>query len=386
MPNKGGNMKNIGRASMLLLLGVTSMFQVSCNIGNKGIEKDVLAIVNDSNIYLSDYEKAKEQYPDFDEKTILEYMITELLAIQQSEELNIQITDTNVENNINVLKNMDMVIYEKAIEQYGNLEGYKTALKNTLTYAEVKKTILQDFFSSITLDVQSIKSDADIYMAESGCRDLKDEEVHEIEDALFVNYQKSLGHMFFEKYKHQLIKNANISFINNETNVYVDSFYKNNIDYDTIQEEFDKKSTDINYDDIEYFYKSYFAFNSPYIKQNYIIKSIKSIPFTDYRQKYISIIFEEIDNDDKIIEISFILDITVDTFSLPDGENISVNGITGVINELPNSSDLQQVGTVNLVLQDRNLSSIIKVNAYNCSAEEVLNFTKNIIRVSYNLN
>lgn len=362
----------------------------SLNNGNENIQSEnntiklnnkdkVILKINDENIFESEFKETKNKYPDFDDKTILEYIITELLVIQQADELNISISDTQVEENINSLKNMSDDFYDKAIEQYGNIENYKKALKNTMIYNEVKNEVLKNFFDKIYLNSESIKLDAQIYIDENGYENISDKEVNEIENKLNENYLNSIGNMYFEVYKYSLMDNAKIKFVDNNYKTIL--YEPKNIpsEDECLENRLNENYIDINYEDIEYFYKAYFNLNYKALSKDYNINSITSVKLNNYQEKYIDINYVSKQDAKKKIGLGFYLDVRKREHNFSENSTkISINGIEGEINEFSKY--------IRLSLIDNNLCALVTVTIQSeyCSKDEIIEIAENVIRVNYN--
>src|SRR5690606_20300467 len=72
-------------------------------------------------------------------------------------ELGIEIDESELDAKIEALKNMEHPFYNLAVKQYGNIDGYREALKLRMIYQSIKDKVISDYLTKNPIDIELIK-------------------------------------------------------------------------------------------------------------------------------------------------------------------------------------------------------------------------------------
>lgn len=136
------------------LVFIINSISTAYTINNK--KNEIAAIVNGEKIYINDIERIYNDLKEHEsssldnavspipnKKEILDDIINELLVIQEAEKQNITISDEEVENRINILKEHMPELYEIVLKKV-SLKEYKKILKKGMLYQKMKENVLKE--------------------------------------------------------------------------------------------------------------------------------------------------------------------------------------------------------------------------------------------------
>lgn len=105
--------------------------------------KQIIATVNDYNIYQSDVDNIYNQLEgDVQKEKILQDIIDEYVVIEQAEKYEIEITEEEVQDLISQFQKEQNQVYQRGVEIYGK-ESFEDSLKEQMIYEKVKLTVLE---------------------------------------------------------------------------------------------------------------------------------------------------------------------------------------------------------------------------------------------------
>ncbi|BCJ94921.1 hypothetical protein acsn021_24900 [Anaerocolumna cellulosilytica] len=173
-------------------------------------ESDILLTVNKEELYVSELNKMKEQYPAMSDKELIEGMILEALILEEAEKRNIQVTEAEVIERLELLKLENHNLYEIAIKQYESEENYKKALKYRMQYEKTKEEVVKEF-TEFYWEEDRIMEDTLAYIKKNKY-DSNNENISNISAAYTDNYLKYMKAAAFYKYNYDLTKEAVIKY------------------------------------------------------------------------------------------------------------------------------------------------------------------------------
>ncbi len=139
--------------------------------------KQIIATVNDYNIYQSDVDNIYNQLEgDVQKEKILQDIIDEYVVIEQAEEYEIEVTEEEVQDLITQFQKEQNLVYQKGVEIYGK-ESFEDSLKEQMIYEKVKLTVLEN---ELNLNERKNIEDFKEFVLQSGDDTIKDMSPEEI--------------------------------------------------------------------------------------------------------------------------------------------------------------------------------------------------------------
>ena len=316
-------------------------------------DKETIAIVNNEIITEKDLKLLEEEYPEFERKELIIELIIEKLTLEKAEKLGIIVTEEQVEEKLEQISQMGDIINNKIIEKYKSLDNYAKPLKNRLIYEMLKENEKENFKSFTDFNNNSIIIDSEEYIKQQNYTNISETDKNAIINQFKDNYYDSLFNVYFEIWKYKLINDAKIEI------------------FEDISGSIEREIYDIEESEIPYFFKSYF--NSSLFEQ-YEIISLRTAQMKNYYDRFLYIKMKD-SKSNKIIEIELDLNREYEENLNSNNEIININGINGILEENDNS--------VKIHLFDTYLNANIYVTTDNLEKDEIINFLKDFIRVSY---
>ena len=316
-------------------------------------DKETIAIVNNEIITEKDLKLLEEEYPEFERKELIIELIIEKLTLEKAEKLGIIVTEEQVEEKLEQISQMGDIINNKIIEKYKSLDNYAKPLKNRLIYEMLKENEKENFKSFTDFNNNSIIIDSEEYIKQQNYTNISETDKNAIINQFKDNYYDSLFNVYFEIWKYKLINDARVEI------------------FEDISGPIERDIYDIEESEIPYFFKSYF--NSSLFEQ-YEIISLRTAQMKNYYDKFLYIKMKD-SKSNKIIEIELDLNREYEENLNSNNEIININGINGILEESDNS--------VKIHLFDTYLNANIYVTTDNLEKDEIINFLKDFIRVSY---
>lgn len=340
---------------------------------NKTSEDEILVTVFGKPIYKSEYEKAIAVHPNVQSKEILEGLVMEAVVLNKASELGYTVTETEIEDKISELKKMNPTYFELAVKQYETEEDYLTALGNRLLYTKVFDTISEEIKDKYKYKNDVMEEETNKYILANNI----DSDMHnEIKNAFISNYSEIVKQVYFKKWNYELAKSSEIEYFSytekklfsvstdddNGSDVVIDKGIPNfsNIDIDTAQKT----------------YSAYLNLQSPYLKQNFEIESVKSTPATQTKFQKLFVSYTSKHYSGKRVTISLVLTpfASLNTFTTPTERGVgstSLNGFDGYI-KLGHSEETDtERSLVSLGIYLSEINGILTFSSENCTKDDI---------------
>lgn len=155
--------------------------------------KEIIATVNDYNIYQSDVDNIYNQLEgDVQKEKILQDIIDEYVVIEQAEKYGIEITDDEVQDLISQFQKEQNQVYQRGVEIYGK-ESFEDSLKEQMIYEKVKSIVLEKELNlNENEKIEAFKQ----FMLQSGDETIKDMSPDEI----INNRREEMENYIFDKW------------------------------------------------------------------------------------------------------------------------------------------------------------------------------------------
>lgn len=182
----------------------------------------VLLELNGEAIYQSDLDLIKHQYSskEFDEEDLLESIVMERVVLQCFEVINGKISDNQIDEQFNALKNLDEqgIYYEKALEIYGSDERIREAIRYRLMYNSVKSYVQEEACSKFSANEAIIDIRTDDFISQVELDGYSEEVIREYNKAVNSRYEDALitemSDLYFKGWIYRMLGISEIAYIN----------------------------------------------------------------------------------------------------------------------------------------------------------------------------
>lgn len=328
------------------------------------LQDDILVNVFGTPIYKAEYEKACENYTDFAPKDVFEGLVREIVVLHKADELGYTVTEDEITDRINELKEINPNYYELAIKQYETEEQYRDALKNRILYTKVFDTVTKEVESKYKYKDDIIEAETAQFISENG---MESDMSEEIKSTLVSNYTEIVKQVYFKKWNYDEAIAADIEYIS-----YTDDTDTEEKNSDIVIDKGVPEFLPMDIDVAQKLYSAYLDLQPSCLKQDYEIEMVKSTPatqtafqklFVSYTSKYYS---------NKRVTIFFVLNpFSTGNASESKENNTVINGFDSVIKHGYSEETDREKSHISLSIKLNEINGILNISSENCTESEI---------------